>query len=99
MYCLCLLLWCFPNFLVHTWGFLAIVFRHSSNGESFAAVGVGQQTLQGFHLIPSACLRRLHDTYLESANVAVSGLPVTTCVMTVFVGESSSPRSFRNCST
>src|SRR6202521_4196026 len=54
MYCLCLLLWGVPNFLVHTGGFLAIVFRHSSNGENFAAVGVGQRTLQGSHLAPSA---------------------------------------------
>src|SRR5260370_9157481 len=76
MYCLCLLLWCVPNFLVHTWGFLAVVFRHSSNGEKFAAVGVGQQTLQGSHLAPSAFLRCLHDTHLESPNVAVDGLPV-----------------------
>src|SRR5260221_14177484 len=76
MYCLYLLLWCVPNFLVHTWGFLAVVFRHSSNGANFAAVGAGQQTLQGSHLAPSAFLRCLHDTHLESANVAVEGLPV-----------------------
>ena len=54
MYCLCLLLWCVPNFLVHTGGFLAIVFRHSSNGKNFAAIRVGQQALQGSHLAPSA---------------------------------------------
>jgi len=45
-----------PNFLVHTWGFLAVVFRHSSNGENFAAVGVGQQTCRARtlpHLLPS----------------------------------------------
>ena len=41
MHCLCFLLWCVPNFLVHTGSFLAIVFCHSSNGENFAAVGVG----------------------------------------------------------
>ena len=61
MYCLCLLLWGVPNFLVHTGGFLAIVFRHSSNGENFAAV-VGQQTLPGSHPAPSACLRCLGAT-------------------------------------
>src|SRR5438132_4102816 len=71
MYCLCFLLWCVPNFLVHTGGFLAIVFRHSSNGENFAAIRVGQQALQGSHPAPSVCLRCLHDTHLESANVAV----------------------------
>ena len=76
MYCLSLFFRCFPDFLVHTWGFLTLVFRHSSNGESFAAVGVGQETLQGFHLVPSTRLRCLHDTHLESANVAVNGRPV-----------------------
>src|SRR2546429_9079697 len=67
---------CFPNHLVHTWGFLAIVFRHSSNGKDLAAVRVGQQTLQGFDFAPSAFLRCLHDTDLESANVALDGRPV-----------------------
>ena len=36
---------CFPDDLVHTWSFLASIFRHSSNGENLAAVRVGQQTL------------------------------------------------------
>jgi hypothetical protein len=27
------------------WGFPAVIFRHSSNGENLAAVKVGQQTL------------------------------------------------------
>ena len=71
-----LLLWGVPNFSVHTRGFLALVFRPPPNGESFAAVRVGQQALQGSRLAPSACLHRLHDTHLESANVAVFGLPV-----------------------
>src|SRR5437762_11041332 len=76
MYGLYLLLWGVPNFSVHTRGFLALVFRHSANGENFAAVRVGQQALQGSHLAPSAFLHRLHDTYLEPANVAVDGLPI-----------------------
>ena len=76
MYSLCLLFWCVPDFLVHPRGFLAIVFRHSSNGENLAAVRVGQQMLQGSHLAPSTSLRRLHDTHLESANVTVDGLPI-----------------------
>src|SRR2546430_15737649 len=75
MYGLYLLLWGVPNFSVHTRGFLALVFRHSANGENFAAVRVGQQALQGSHLAPSAGLRCLRDTHLESANVAVDGLP------------------------
>jgi len=74
--CLCFLLWRVPNFLVHTGGFLASVFRHSSNGKNLAAVGVGQQVLQGSHVAPSALLRGLRDTHLESANLTVDGLPV-----------------------
>ena len=76
MYCLYLLFGGVPNFLVHTRGFLAIVFRHSSNGENFAAIRVSQQVLQGSHLAPSADFRRLRDTHLESANVVVNGLPI-----------------------
>src|SRR5215472_9979726 len=76
MYGLYLLLWGVPNFSVHPRGFLALIFRHPSHGENFAAERVGQQTLQGSHLAPSAFLHRLHDTHLESANVAVTGLPI-----------------------
>ena len=76
MYCLCLLFWGVPNFLVYTRSFLAVVFRHSPNGENFAAIRVGQQALQGSHLAPSADLRCLRDTHLESANVALDGWPV-----------------------
>src|SRR5262249_47226673 len=64
MYGLYLLLWSVPNFSVHTRGFLALVFRHTSNGKNFAAVRVSQQMLQGSHLAPSAVLHRLHDTHL-----------------------------------
>jgi len=76
MYCLCLLFWSVPNFLVHARGFLALVFRHSSNGENFAAIRVSQQALQGSHLAPPAGLCCLRDTHLESANVAEDGLPI-----------------------
>ena len=76
MYCPCLLLRSVPDFSVHSWGFLASIFRHSSNGENFAAIRAGQQTLQGFHLVPSAGLNRLHDTDLKSSNVMVDGLPI-----------------------
>src|SRR5438876_6071103 len=76
VYGLYLLLWGVPNFSVHTRGFLALVFRHSPHGQNFAAERVGQQALQGSHLAPSAFLHRLHDTHLESAHVAVDGLPI-----------------------
>src|SRR5580704_7250626 len=76
MCCLYLLFWCVPNFLVYTRSFLASVFRHPSNGENSAAIRVSQQALQGSHLAPSADLRCLRDTHLESANVALDGLPI-----------------------
>jgi hypothetical protein len=31
----------------YTGGFIAIIFRHSSNGENLAAIRAGEQTLQG----------------------------------------------------
>jgi len=37
---------------------------------------VSQQALQGSRFAPSADLRCLRDTHLESANVAVDGVPV-----------------------
>jgi len=77
MYCLCLLLWCVPNFLVHTGGCLAVVFRHSSNGENFAAVGSGSADVCRARTLPHllsfvACTIRTWSR----RNVAVDGLPV-----------------------
>src|SRR5260370_14981527 len=72
----CFLLGSVPNHLVYSWGSTTFVFRHSSHGKSLAAVRVGQQTLQGFDLAPSAFLRCLHNTRLEPTHVAVNGLPV-----------------------
>src|SRR5258708_19445634 len=55
----CFLLGSVPDDSVHSWGCTTFVFRHSSYGKSLAAVRVGQQTLQGFHLAPSAFLLSL----------------------------------------
>src|SRR5258707_9741767 len=87
MYCARLIFRCFLDFLVDTWGFLAIVFRHSSNGENLAAIRLGQQTLQGFHIVPSVRLRCFHDTHLESANVALHGRPVNGIPFGRFAGD------------
>jgi len=77
MNCLCVSSLVYPKFSRSTPGFLAIIFRHSSNGENLAAVRVGQQALQGSHLAHLAFLCCLRDTHLESAKrLAVSGLPV-----------------------
>src|ERR1700730_7161510 len=73
MDCLCLLLRSVPDVSVHSWGFLARIFRHSSNGKNFAAIRAGQQMLQGFHLVPSAGFPRLHATPLKPSNFTVDG--------------------------
>jgi hypothetical protein len=95
MYCLHLLLGCVPNFFVHTGSFLPSIFRQSSNGEYFAAVRAGQQMLQGSHLAPSAGLRCLHDTHLESANVTVDSLPVNGIPLIRVAGDRTN--RFRCC--
>ncbi len=60
-----------PEHLIHSWGLFALVFRHSSHGKDFAAERMSQQTLQGFHLAPSAFLSRLDDTGLEPTHGCV----------------------------
>src|SRR5260370_9130352 len=72
----CFLLRSIPDSSVPSWGSATFVFRHSSHSKSLAAVRVGQQTLQGFNLAPSAFFRCLHNTRLEPTHVAVNGLPV-----------------------
>ena len=71
-----LLLWGVPDYLVHSWGVFALVFCHSSDGESFAAERVSQQTLEGFHLVPFAFLSRLDDSSLQPTHIAMNFLPV-----------------------
>jgi hypothetical protein len=75
LYCLSFLLRGVPDRSVHPRRLLACISRHSANGQYFAA-GVGEQPLQGLHLAPPACLRRLHDTHLEPAHVPLRGRPV-----------------------
>ena len=97
LYCRCLLRGCVPGFPVNTRCSFAVVLRHSSNGNDFAAVGVGQEMLQSFDFAPFLGLSCLHDTRLESAHDAmgfgpVDGLPacrfVGSCTSNVWVGVS-----------
>src|SRR6266567_5694870 len=71
-----LFLWSVPEDPVHSWGVLALVFRHSPHGQRFAAKRVGQQSLQGFDLAPSLFLRRLDDTRLKPTHVLADVLPI-----------------------
>ncbi len=73
LYGLCLLFWSIPHVFIYSRGVLALVFRHSSDGKGFATKRVGQQALQGFHLVPPAFLCCLDDTRLEPTHIAVNG--------------------------
>jgi site-specific DNA recombinase len=54
-----------PDLSAHAGGVLTVALGDSLHGKGLAAARVGQQTLQGSHLVPSAFPRRLHDTGLE----------------------------------
>ncbi len=70
-----LLLWSIPYDLVYSWGVFALVFGYSSDSKSFAAERVGQQTLQGSHLVPSTFLSCLHNSRLKPTHVFIDLLP------------------------
>src|SRR5215470_17636916 len=80
-----------PDDAVHTRGLLAIVFRHPSDGESFAAERVGQEMLQGSDLAPPTCLHCLHHTRLEPPHRTVDGIPVNSVPGHRLAGKCTSP--------
>ena len=65
-----------PKFLgFHTGGFSCHCFPSLVERRELCRCRSGSANVtQGLHPAPSACLRCLHDTHLESANVAVDGL-------------------------
>lgn len=65
-----------PGLPVDPRRFAATILSHPSHGKRFAAEGMGQQVLQGLRPAPPAFLRRLHDTHLEAAHVAIGPVPV-----------------------
>jgi len=71
-----LLAWSVPSDLVHSWGVLALVFRHPSDSKSFAAERVGQEAGPRFDLAPSLFLRCLHDSRLKPTHGVIDVLPV-----------------------
>jgi hypothetical protein len=66
----------YPEFLVDARSSPPVVLRYPACREKFAARRARQQMLQGLRLIPSTLLHCLHDTRLESANLAFDGLPI-----------------------
>ena len=79
IYSPCLLLRSIPDFSVYSRCSFALVFCHSFHGKGFAAEGVGQQMLQGFHFTPSAFLCCLYDTRLEPTHILFDFLPINGC--------------------
>src|SRR5438552_3635065 len=67
---------CFPRDAVHTGGVLAFIFSHPLDGQCFAAKRVGQQPLQGFHLVVPAALCCLHNTRLQPPYLTLSIGPI-----------------------
>src|SRR4030095_11326322 len=90
VYCHCFLLWCLPDNAIYSGCFLAIIGCHSLNGQASAAERAGEQTLQDFHLIPSARLCRLDDTRLEAAPGLIGFRPIDALPVNRFVGECTS---------
>ena len=77
---------CFPDISVYPRCSFSSIFCHSPHGQNPTAERVGQQTLQSLHLAPSAFLRRLHDTHLQSAHSLVGFSPVDRVPVHCFVG-------------
>ncbi len=66
----------FPNPPVHPRRSLTSILRHSLHGQHLAAMRAGQQTLQDFHLAPSAFPNSLGDTHLKPLHFRLDVGPV-----------------------
>jgi len=84
----------FPGDFIDSRSVLALVFCHSSHSKGFAAERVGEQVLQGLHLVPRASLRCLNDTRLQPTHRLVDRLPWNGMPVCRGVGDSTS-RVFR----
>src|SRR5215813_10691041 len=86
----------FPEDFIDARGVLALVFCHSSYGKSLAAERMGQQVLQGLHLVPLTGLRCLNDTRLQPTHRLVDRLPWDGMPVCREVGGSTSRRVRRH---
>lgn len=77
---------CLPDISVYPRCSFSSIFCHSPHGHHSTAERMGQQTLQRFHLAPSAFLHRLHDTHLQSAHILVGFSPVDRVPVHCLVG-------------
>lgn len=65
-----LLCGCFQHDAVHTRGALAPIGAYPLDRQQLGGERVSEQALQTPHAVPAACPDRLHDTSLESADMA-----------------------------
>src|SRR2546425_1056168 len=86
----------FPEDFIDPRSVLAWVFCHSSYSKGLAAKRMGQQVLQGLHLVPLTGLRCLNDTRLQPTHRLVDCLPWDGMPVCREVGGSTSRRVRRH---
>src|SRR5215813_277815 len=86
----------FPDDCIDSRSVLALVLCHPSYSKSLAAERVGQQVLQGVHLVPLTGLRCLNDTRLQPTHRLVDPLPWDGMPVCREVGGSTSRRVRRH---
>ena len=84
----------FPEDFIDSRSVFALVLCHSSDSKSLAAERMGQQVLQGLHLVPLPGLPCLNDTRLQPTHVLVDRFPWNRMPVGGGVGSSTS-RTFR----
>ena len=87
----------FPEDFIDPRSVLAWVFCHSSYSKGLAAKRMGQQVLQGVHLVPLTGLRCLNDTRLQPTHRLVDRLPWDGMPVCREVGGSTSRKSAVMC--
>src|SRR5580698_2865957 len=73
--------------MIHTCGSFASIFRHSSNGYSFAAKRASEESLQGFHPAPIPFLSRFRESHLQLPYDAMRLSPVNAVPGQIVRGE------------
>src|SRR6266571_1332923 len=85
-----------PEDFIDSRSVLALVLCHSPHGKGLAAERVGQQVLQGLHLVPLTGLRCLNDTCLQPTHSLIDRLPWDGMPVCGDVGDSTSRRFRRH---
>jgi site-specific DNA recombinase len=86
----------FPEDFIDSRSVLALVLCHSSHSKSLAAQRMGQQVLQGLHLVPLPGLHCLNDTRLQPTHMLIDLFPWNGMPVRGDVGSSTSRRFRRH---